>query len=145
MRLLNTATLDIHEFPEGRRPEYGILSHPWGDEEVDIREMQSPDHAFKASLKSASVAAKMSWAASRQTTREEDKAYSLLGTGIFGVNMPLLYGEGKRAFHRLQIEIMKVAEDYTILAWGLIRPWPLYPKTITLGAEKMFLRLQKTS
>jgi hypothetical protein len=30
------------------------------------------------------------------TTREEDVAYCLMG--IFGVNMPLLYGEGKEAF-----------------------------------------------
>jgi hypothetical protein len=39
------------------------------------------------------VARKMSWAANRETTRVEDVAYSLLG--IFEVNMPLLYGEGK--------------------------------------------------
>jgi hypothetical protein len=49
---------------------------------------------------SCSVAKKMSWAAYRQTTRDEDMAYSLLG--IFEVNMPLLYGEGDRAFIRLQ-------------------------------------------
>jgi hypothetical protein len=38
---------------------------------------------------SCSVARKMSWAARRKTTREEDMAYSLLG--LFEVNMPLLY------------------------------------------------------
>ncbi|KAK7890727.1 hypothetical protein LTR67_007936 [Exophiala xenobiotica] len=38
-----------------------------------------------------SVAERLFWAASRETTREEDVAYCLLG--IFGVNMPLLYGE----------------------------------------------------
>jgi hypothetical protein len=62
-----------------------------------------------------SVAERMSWAAWRQTTRVEDEAYCLLG--IFGVNMPLLYGEGHRAFQRLQHEILKQEEDYTILAW----------------------------
>ena len=36
------------------------------------------------------IARKMSWAVGRQTSRVEDHAYSLLG--IFGVNMPLLYG-----------------------------------------------------
>jgi len=46
-----------------------------------------------------SVARRMSWAASRQTTRLEDIAYCLLG--IFQINMPLLYGEGVRAFRRL--------------------------------------------
>ncbi|KAK0642067.1 heterokaryon incompatibility protein-domain-containing protein [Cercophora newfieldiana] len=62
-----------------------------------------------------SVAERMSWAAWRQTTRPEDEAYCLLG--IFNVNMPLLYGEGRRAFQRLQQEILKQEEDYTILAW----------------------------
>ena len=52
-------------------------------------------------LSQASLAQKMSWASRRDTTRTEDVAYSLLG--IFGVNMPLLYGEGERAFLRLQV------------------------------------------
>jgi hypothetical protein len=48
----------------------------------------------------------MSWAANRQTKREEDKAYSLLG--IFDTYMPLIYGEGaKNAFRRLREEIDK--------------------------------------
>lgn len=36
------------------------------------------------------VALRMSWAADRESSREEDTAYSLLG--LFGVHMPLLYG-----------------------------------------------------
>jgi hypothetical protein len=44
-----------------------------------------------------SVAQLMSWAVHRETTRGEDKAYSLLG--LFDVNMPLLYGEGEPAMH----------------------------------------------
>ncbi|KAK0654339.1 hypothetical protein QBC41DRAFT_332202 [Cercophora samala] len=59
-----------------------------------------------------SVAQKMSWAAKRKTTRVEDMAYCLLG--IFDINMPLLYGEGKRAFARLQEEILKDTEDDSI-------------------------------
>jgi hypothetical protein len=47
----------------------------------------------------------MSWAAKRVTTREEDNAYCLLG--IFDVYMPLIYGEGKRAFTRLIEEVSK--------------------------------------
>ncbi|OLN97215.1 Vegetative incompatibility protein HET-E-1-like protein 3 [Colletotrichum chlorophyti] len=46
-----------------------------------------------------SVAEKMRWAAHRTTTRIEDMAYCLLG--IFGVNLPLIYGEGEKAFQRL--------------------------------------------
>ncbi|KAL2062025.1 hypothetical protein VTL71DRAFT_6291 [Oculimacula yallundae] len=64
-----------------------------------------------------SAARKMSWAAKRNTTRIEDLAYCLLG--IFGVNMPLLYGEGKKAFQRLQEEILKDTDDHSLLAWGL--------------------------
>jgi len=53
----------------------------------------------------ASIAQKLSWASRRQTTRREDLAYCLLG--IFGINMPLLYGEGPKAFTRLQGEMIK--------------------------------------
>ena len=61
------------------------------------------------------VAQRMSWAAQRTTSRVEDRAYSLLG--IFGVNMPMLYGEGDRAFRRLQQEIINQSDDHTIFAW----------------------------
>ena len=67
-------------------------------------------------ISSANVAQKMAWAAGRKTSRVEDQAYSLLG--LFGVNMPMLYGEGSKAFNRLQIEIMRLTTDQTILAWN---------------------------
>lgn len=54
-------------------------------------------------LSEFSVDERMSWAASRTTKREEDAAYSLLG--IFDVHMPLIYGEGRKAFDRLRREI----------------------------------------
>jgi hypothetical protein len=54
-------------------------------------------------LSSYSVAERMSWAENRVTTRIEDAAYCLLG--IFDVNMPLLYGEGRKSFHRLRKKI----------------------------------------
>jgi hypothetical protein len=63
-----------------------------------------------------SIATKMSWASKREATRAEDMAYSLLG--LFGVHMPLLYGEGAhRAFRRLQLEIIKKSDDESIFAW----------------------------
>ncbi|KAI6038896.1 heterokaryon incompatibility protein-domain-containing protein, partial [Pisolithus marmoratus] len=65
--------------------------------------------------KRLSVAHIMSWAARRKTTRVEDRAYSLMG--LFGVNMPMLYGEGKKAFRRLQLEIIKETGDQSIFAW----------------------------
>ena len=66
-------------------------------------------------LSDFSIAQRMSWAARRQATRLEDRAYSLLG--IFDVNMPMLYGEGTKAFRRLQEEIMKVSTDHSIFCW----------------------------
>ncbi|KAH7923794.1 HET-domain-containing protein [Leucogyrophana mollusca] len=68
-------------------------------------------------LSEVSVARKMSWASQRQTTRVEDRAYSLMG--IFGVHMPLIYGEGRNAFIRLQHEIMRTSNDQSIFAWGI--------------------------
>lgn len=62
-----------------------------------------------------SIAQIMSWAANRVTTRVEDQAYSLMG--LFGVFMPVLYGEGKHAFRRLQLEIMRTSNDQSIFAW----------------------------
>ena len=62
------------------------------------------------------VAQIMSWAANRTTTRVEDRAYSLMG--LLGVNMPMLYGEGKKAFHRLQLEIIRTSNDQSIFAWS---------------------------
>ena len=75
------------------------------------------------------VAQIMSWAADRETTRIEDQAYSLLG--LLGVNMPMLYGEGKKAFHRLQLEIIRMSNDQSIFAWvpfGRIWPTGSYPR-----------------
>ena len=69
----------------------------------------------------ASVSQRMSWFSGRQTTVPEDTAYCLLG--LFGVNMPLLYGEGaERAFRRLQEEIMRYSDDHSLFAWIDKRP-----------------------
>lgn len=68
-------------------------------------------------IKDASSATKMSWVSERQTSRVEDIAYCLMG--LFDVNMPLLYGEGSKAFMRLQLEIIKKSDDDSIFAWTL--------------------------
>lgn len=67
------------------------------------------------SISMYSVAQRMSWAAQRRTTRIEDSSYCLFG--IFDVNLPLIYGEGAKAFLRLQEQIIKRSNDLTILAW----------------------------
>ncbi|KAJ8581895.1 hypothetical protein M405DRAFT_751101, partial [Rhizopogon salebrosus TDB-379] len=60
----------------------------------------------------ANVREKLYWASSREATCIEDTAYSLLG--IFDIHMPVLYGEGMKAFVRLQEEIMKHSHDLSI-------------------------------
>lgn len=78
---------------------------------VDVRVL---DGSLKPS--EIGVAERMKWAARRQTTRLEDKAYCLMG--IFDVNMPLLYGEGGRAFIRLQEQILSASDDQSIFLWN---------------------------
>ena len=57
-------------------------------------------------LSQISVEERMSWIANRETTIEEDIAYSLFG--IFDIHMPLIYGEGAiKALRRLGEEIEK--------------------------------------
>ncbi|KAF2822102.1 hypothetical protein CC86DRAFT_95609 [Ophiobolus disseminans] len=68
------------------------------------------------SIQEVSVAERMSWAANRETTRLEDLGYCLLG--LFDIQMPLLYGEGEKAFLRLQEEILKTTDDYSLFAWS---------------------------
>ena len=63
------------------------------------------------------IAKKMSWLSRRETSRLEDIAYCMMG--LCGVNMPLLYGEGSKAFLRLQSEIIKISDDESIFAWFL--------------------------
>ena len=78
-----------------------------------------PDNVLSnpTSLGTCSVAQRMSWAANRETTRVEDRAYSLLG--IFNVYLPHIYGEGENAFLRLQEAIMTKSKDESIFAWGM--------------------------
>ena len=69
----------------------------------------------KRSIETFSIAQRMSWASDRTTTVPEDIAYCLMG--LFDVSMPILYGEGDKAFIRLQQEIMKELDDESIFAW----------------------------
>jgi len=45
----------------------------------------------------------------------EDMAYCLLG--LFNVSLPILYGEGSKAFTRLQEAVIKQTFDTSILTW----------------------------
>ncbi|KAG0709357.1 hypothetical protein DFH29DRAFT_887975, partial [Suillus ampliporus] len=59
---------------------------------------------------------KLRWARDRVTKEKEDEAYCLMG--IFGITMPVTYGEGDHAFSRLLMEIMKRTGDATLLDWS---------------------------
>ena len=96
--------------------------HPVGDKKKLAHTLNTitgvPKHILVDGLEGnrPCVAQIMSWAANRTTTRVEDRAYSLMG--LLDVNMPMLYGEGKKAFHRLQLEIIRLFNDQSIFAWG---------------------------
>ncbi|KAF3046125.1 hypothetical protein E8E12_011245 [Didymella heteroderae] len=87
---------------------YMIIKTAAGIEEKYIRNRDK--------LQEASIGTVFGWASKRETKRPEDVAYCLLG--FFRVNMPLLYGEGTRAFYRLQLELLRQTEDHTIFAWN---------------------------
>jgi hypothetical protein len=95
------------------------------------------------------VIERMSWAENRETRREEDKAYSLLG--IFDIHMALIYGEGvKSAFRRLREEIDKPLksalpnlEIYTILTVVLVSVWRKTPlSTVPFNRDPDFVGRQ---
>jgi hypothetical protein len=80
-------------------------------------------------LERYSIAERMSWAADRQTSRIEDEAYCLLG--LFDVNMPLIYGEGRRAFVRLQEELLARSDDASIFAFFAAVAGPQPPRSLS--------------
>lgn len=86
---------------------------------VDLSGITGIDEALllrTTPVKAYSMVAIMSWTSHRVTTRREDIAYCLLG--LLDVHMPPLYGEGNRAFIRLQEEILKQSSDQSIFAWN---------------------------
>ncbi|TBU47589.1 heterokaryon incompatibility protein-domain-containing protein [Dichomitus squalens] len=77
--------------------------------ELSVLKQQKP-------LSAIPVIVRMAWAAKRETEKVEDRAYSLFG--IFDVHLPMSYGEGDRAFFRLQAALLQTIPDQTIFAWG---------------------------
>ena len=84
---------------------------------------------------------RFSWVHNRQTTREEDSAYCMLG--ICGCNLPLIYGEGKeRALRRLRREIKEALEDIPGLPVGSYQTAARPPAQLPFPIERA--RLQAT-
>ena len=61
------------------------------------------------------VREKLRLASTRQTTRVEDAAYSLLG--IFSISLSVVYGEGDKSLGRLLAQPLTSSGDASILAW----------------------------
>ncbi|KPI45966.1 Vegetative incompatibility protein HET-E-1 [Cyphellophora attinorum] len=91
---------------------------------IDEKFLPAPGQDRSFPWRRACIANKMSWMARRRTTRVEDMAYCILG--IFGINMPLLYGEGQKAFHRLQLEILRQSDDESLFAWNPYTDYSYY-------------------
>lgn len=84
-------------------------------------------------LSDYSAAKILAWAAGRRTSKPEDRAYSLFG--LFGVNLPVLYGEGEtKAFWRLQMEIFRCTSDHSLFVWEV----PLTMATSEEGRYDLF-------
>jgi tetratricopeptide (TPR) repeat protein len=77
-----------------------------------------PIEALQAcSLPDFSISDRMAWAENRKTTQPEDGAYCLLG--IFNIDMPLSYGEGKtKALSRLQEELKSTSATPSIIPFS---------------------------
>ncbi|RMY40376.1 hypothetical protein D0866_01311 [Hortaea werneckii] len=104
----NLVFMDRHWQQIARLPDFVVTVSVISSVDVEVL-------AKTASLQSRCIAERLSWASKRSTTRTEDTAYALLG--IFDAAMPLLYGEGNRAFKRLQEVISLRSNDLSIYAW----------------------------
>ncbi|KAI1528603.1 vegetative incompatibility protein HET-E-1, partial [Pyrenophora tritici-repentis] len=89
-----------------------------------------PIEALQGSpLSDFSVAERFSWTKDRETTREEDSAYCLLG--IFSICMTLRYTEGKdRAIKRLRQKVQRPMKDIEVRL-GKICSWLSAPDPST--------------
>ncbi|KAI9573772.1 hypothetical protein HD554DRAFT_2012365, partial [Boletus coccyginus] len=89
-------------------------SDVWGDVLVKSTGVPLEDlRKFRVGIRD--VRSRLLWAAKRSTTKVEDMAYCLLG--IFDISLPAMYGEGPRAFFRLQEELMKRTGDASLFDW----------------------------
>ena len=83
--------------------------------------LQEPEYTLRGDLlriHDVPISERMSWVPNRVTTRLEDIAYCMLG--IFNISMPLLYGEGPKAFAQLQEELVKISDDHALFVWDFV-------------------------
>ncbi|KAI9570094.1 hypothetical protein HD554DRAFT_440125 [Boletus coccyginus] len=85
-----------------------------------IAEMEVATHVSARALMALrpgldNVREKLRPASTRQTTRVEDAAYSLLG--MFSMSLPVVYGEGDKALGQFLAQLLTSSGDTSILAW----------------------------
>jgi hypothetical protein len=99
----------------------------WNEEdEVDEADGQRTVHVANH----APDEEKRKWAACRQTTREEDSVYCLMG--LFQAFIPILYGEGKvRAMRRLKAQLGSDKQTYFLAKAQIVLLLPLALLTLT--------------
>ena len=106
-------------YTEDWKPYLGLTSSNHKESAIILREMGVPQvsAAQVAFLRPGldGVREKLYLASTRETTRVEDIAYSLLG--IFNASIPVIYGEGTRAVGRLLEYVLTGSGDAAILAW----------------------------
>ena len=82
---------------------------------IPIEALQEP------CLSRFSIEERMRWAINRETTREEDHVYSLLG--IFNVYMPLIYGEGGDHARQRMERLLKESKDSKAAKLSNMQHW----------------------
>lgn len=66
MRLLNTETLQLHDFTAAKTPPYAILSHTWEDGEVSFQGLNLLGHELKKGWKKVEFCCKQAQSESIQ-------------------------------------------------------------------------------
>ena len=90
-----------------------------------------PERALRGdSMSTFTIKERLKWAKNRETTRIEDEAYCLCG--IFDVSMPIMYGEGGKAWSRLMVEIGSDKPGWPL--WPTDRDSQKQPKSVTNGS-----------
>ena len=110
----------VQFYTEDWKPYLGLDTFNHKESPIILSEMEQAMNFTRQQLATLQpgldrVREKLYLASARQTTREEDIAYSLFG--IFDVAIPVIYGEGNQAVGRLLEYILTRSDNVTLLAW----------------------------
>ena len=110
----------VRMYTEDWTPYLGLDIHNHKESPEIISEMEAATGISAQALMALrpgldNIREKLRLASTRQTTRVEDAAYSLLG--IFSISLPITYGEGNKALGRLLAQLLTSSGDVNVLAW----------------------------